>query len=76
MLNFISSVALLLAQNEAEKSITLIGLAFFAAFMLFLALDSVIKQKFIPKNKTIRGFLIFLFIIAAIACIWYMIFIK
>ena len=76
MLSFLTSLSLLLAQNEMEKKITLIGIAFFAAFMFFLALDSTIKQKFVPKNGVIRGFLIFLFILAIVAFFVYTIFVK
>ena len=76
MIEFLSSLSLLLAQNEAEKNITILGIAFFAAFMFFLILDSTIKQKFVPKNGAIRGFLIFLFILAIVAFFVYTIFVK
>ena len=76
MIEFMTAISLLLKQNEAEKTITSIGLAFFAAFIFYLILDSTIKQKFIPNNKAIRGFLIFIFLAASIACICYIIFIK
>ncbi len=76
MTELLTAISLILAQNEAEKTITTIGLAFFAAFIFYLILDSTIKQKFIPKNGAIRGFLIFIFILASVACICYIIFIK
>lgn len=76
MINFLCSLSLLLAQNEAEKMITTIGIACFAFFIFFLILDSVIKQKFIPKEGPIRGFLIFVFLLAVIGFFVYTIFIK
>lgn len=76
MLNLLNSLAVLLAQNEAEKRATLIGLVLFGCFMFYLILDSVIKQKFIPKNGALRGFLIFFFVIIVIAILVYIIFVK
>ena len=76
MINFLCSLSLLLAQNETEKTITTIGIACFAFFIFFLIIDSVVKQKFIPKDGPIRGFLIFLFLLAIIAFFVYVIFIK
>ena len=76
MIEILNSISIMLAQNEAEKTITAIGIAFFAAFIFYLILDSTIKQKFIPKNPAIRGFLIFVFILAVVACVYYIIFIK
>ena len=76
MLDFLCSISLMLAQNEIEKKITIFGLICFAGFMFYLCLDSVLKQKFVPKNGVIRGFLIFLFVLAIIAFIVYIIFTK
>lgn len=76
MITFLSALSLILAQNDAEKKITILGLALFAAFMFYLILDSTIKQKFIPKNGALRGFLIFVFIIIIIALFVYIIFVK
>lgn len=75
MLNAIK-ISLILAQNNTEKTVTTIGIAMFAAFMFFLIVDSIVKQKLVPKDSAVRGFLIFLFIIAIIAYFVYTIFIK
>ncbi len=57
----------MLAQNSDEKSITIVGIALFAGLMLFLILDSLAKNVYIPKKGPVRGFLIFLLIVAIIA---------
>lgn len=76
MFDFLCSLSLMLAQNELEKKLTIFGIACFAGFMFYLILDSTIKQKFIPKAGPIRGFLIFLFLLAIVAFIVYINYLK
>ncbi len=76
MLNLLSSITLFLAQNAYEKKLTILGLALFAGLVFMLILDSIIKQKIVPKNDAVRGFLIFVFIVAVIAGLAYALFIK
>ena len=76
MITYISSLALLLAQNAEEKSLTYIGLALFAGFLFFLIVDTTIKGKFVPKKPVMRNFLIVLFILVIILLILLFIFYK
>ena len=76
MISAISSAVFMLAQNSEEKSLTILGLALFAALMLFLIIDSLAKNKYIPKKGPIRGFLIFLLIVAVIVVNLLIIFYK
>ena len=63
MISYISSLALLLAQNAEEKSLTYLGVALFAGFLFFLIVDSTIKGRFVPKKDSLRKFLIVLFVV-------------
>lgn len=76
MISTISSIMFMLAQNENEKSLTIVGVALFAGLMLFLIIDSLSKSQYIPKKGPLRGFLIFLLIIAVIAVNLLIIFYK
>ena len=76
MLQTLCSLVFMLAQNETEKSLTILGLTLFGGFMFFLILDSIIKGKWIPKKGPIRGFLIFIFIMVIIALIFLFIYYK
>ena len=76
MISYISTLALLLAQNAEEKSLTYIGLALFAGFLFFLIVDTTIKGRFVPKKPVMRKFLIFLFVIIVIIIILLFIFYK
>lgn len=76
MFNYIFSLVMLLAQTEKEKSITIVGLAFFAGFIFFLIMDTTIKGKFVPKKGPVKYFLIFLFILILIILIMLYIFNK
>jgi len=76
MMSLICNIALMLAQNETEKNMTILGVTLFCAFIFFLILDSIIKGKWVPKKGPLRGFLIFLFSIAVIAIILLIIFEK
>ena len=76
MISYISTLALLLAQNAEEKSLTYIGLALFAGFLFFLIVDTTIKGRFVPKKPAMRKFLIFLFVIIVIIIILLFIFYK
>lgn len=64
----------LLAQTEFEKNLTVLGVALIAGFFLILIIDALTKNKFVPKNKSMKGFIIFLFIIAIIVLILLFIF--
>ena len=75
-MNVIASIMFLLAQNETEKRLTILGVTLFAVLMCFLILDSLIKGQYIPKKGPIRGFLIFLLIVAVIAVNLLIIFYK
>ena len=72
----IASLVYMLAQNETEKNLTILGLALFAGLMFFLILDSLAKGHYIPKKGPVRGFLIFLLIVAVIAINLLIIFYK
>jgi len=67
MISFAYTLSLTLSQTLTERRITILGLAFFAAFMFFLIIDSALKQKLVPKSPVVRGFLIFLFLLAIVA---------
>ena len=60
---------MLLAQTEAEKSMTIISVALFAMFMLILLIDSVTKHTIVPKNSNVKLFIIFLLVCALVAII-------
>lgn len=76
MINSLVSLVFMLAQNAIEKRLTIIGVAIFGAFLLFLIMDSLAKGNFVPKKGPIRGFLIFLFIIVIVVFILLMIYYK
>ncbi len=76
MISVLNSFLFLLAQNDIEKKLTKVGLAFFAFFILMLIIDSILKNKLVPKSKEMRGFLIFLFIATIIALILILIYYK
>lgn len=76
MISYISSLALLLAQNAEEKSLTFIGVALFAGFLFFLIVDTTIKGKYVPKKPVMRNFLILLFILMIILLFMLFIFYK
>lgn len=76
MLNALCLVSLMLAQNETEKNLTKIGLAFFAVFIFMLILDTVVKHKIMPKSKPLQYFLIFLFVATIIALMLLLIYYK
>ena len=76
MLQTLCSLVFMLAQNETEKSLTILGLTLFGGFMFFLILDSLIKGKWVPKKGPTRGFLIFIFIMVIIALIFLFIYYK
>ena len=76
MISYVSSLALLLAQNAEEKSLTYIGLALFAGFLFFLIVDTTIKGKYVPKKPVMRNFLIALFILVIILLTLLFIFYK
>ena len=75
-MNVLASIMFLLAQNDTERRLTILGVTLFAALMFFLILDSLIKGQYIPKKGPIRGFLIFLLIVAVIAVNLLIIFYK
>ena len=76
MLQTLCSLVFMLAQNETEKSLTILGLALFGGLMFFLILDSLIKGKWIPKKGAARGFLCFILIMVVIALIFLFIYYK
>ena len=76
-MNFIlNSLVLLLAQNAEEKSITIVSVALFAAFMFYLFIDASIKGKWVPKKGPVKKFVVFIFIIAIVALTLLIIFYK
>lgn len=76
MIETLCQIVYMLAQNESEKSLTIVGLALFGALIFYLILDSTIKGKLIPKKGPLRNFLIFIFIVVVIAVILLCIFLK
>ncbi len=76
MIQTLCQIIFMLAQNESEKTLTIVGLALFGALIFYLVLDSTIKGKFIPKKGPLRNFLIFIFIMVIIAIILICIFLK
>lgn len=76
MISDLCSICLLLAQNEIEKNMTKIGLGFFAVFLLVLIIDASVKNKYVPKNKSVQYFIIFLFIATIVALILLLIYYK
>lgn len=76
-MNFdLNSLVFLLAQNAEEKSITIVSVALFAAFLFYLIIDASVKGKLAPKKGPVKTFIIYLFIIAIIALILLIIFYK
>ena len=57
-----------LAQNEAEKSLTLAGIIFMAIILFVLIIDSTAKYKsqYTPKSKKVQVFLWLFFIIVVV----------
>ncbi len=76
MIANLNSIVYMLAQNQLEKNLTIVGITLFSAFIFFLIVDSLIKGKFVPKKKDFRGFLIFVFILTIIAIILLIIYYK
>lgn len=76
-MNFdLNALVFLLAQNATEKSITLVSVALFAAFLFYLIIDASVKGKLMPKKGPVKKFVIYLFAIAIIALIMLIIFYK
>lgn len=76
MLQTLCSLVFMLAQNDTEKSLTILGLTLFGGFMFMLILDSLIKGKWVPKKGPVRGFLIFILVMVIIALIFLFIYYK
>lgn len=76
MIQTLCQTIFMLAQNESEKTLTIVGLALFGALIFYLILDSTIKGKFIPTKGPLRNFLIFIFVVVVIAIILICIFLK
>ena len=76
MIETLCSLFMLLAQNETEKSLTVLGVTLFGGFIFFLILDSIIKNKWVPKKGPVKKFLIFIFILVVIAVALLIIFYK
>lgn len=72
----LNALVFMLAQNAQEKSITIVGIALFAAFMFYLFIDASIKGKLVPKKGPVKTFVLYLFFIAIIALILLIIFYK
>ncbi len=66
MMSTIASICFMLEQNALEKDLTILGITMFGFLMFFLIIDSTVKNQYVPKKGPIRGFLIFLLIVAAI----------
>ena len=76
MLSMLCTQIFMLAQNEEEKGLTVLGLALFAGLMLFLLIDTFAKNKYIPKKSPLRGFIVFLMLISLIAVFLLIIYYK
>ncbi len=76
MISQLCSICFMLAQNETEKRMTKIGLAFFALFVLLLIIDTTVKNKITPKSKPVQYFLIFMFIATIVALVLLLIYYK
>lgn len=76
MIETLCSLFMLLAQNETEKGLTVLGVTLFGGFIFFLILDSIIKNKWVPKKGPVKKFLIFIFILVVIAVALLIIFYK
>lgn len=76
MISYLCSMAMILAQNAEERSLTYLGVAFFAGFLFFLIVDSTVKGKFVPKKDVMKKFLIVLFVLVIIILILLTIFYK
>lgn len=72
----LNALVFMLAQNAQEKSITIVSIALFAAFMFYLFIDASIKGKLVPKKGPVKTFVLYLFFIAIIALILLIIFYK
>lgn len=69
MAMLLSVMTFLLEQTAAEKRATILSVTLFAVLVFMLFLDSVIKNKIVPKNVNVRLFIMFLLIVAIIAII-------
>ncbi len=67
MMSALASILFMLEQNSLEKDITILGVTMFGFLMFFLIIDSTVKNKYIPKKGPVRGFLIFLLLLAVVA---------
>lgn len=76
MLNLLNSIYFILAQNEAEKSFTILGLTLIMGFIFYILVDTLGKNKWVPKGGNVKTFLICLFVIVIIALTLYIIFNK
>ena len=76
MFNALCSMIFMLAQNEKEKSLTVLGLTLFGGFIFILILDSIVKNNWVPKSDILRRFLIFIFVLVIIAVSMLIIFYK
>lgn len=74
MLNKLSSIIYMLAQNATEKRMTKLGVALFVGFLVILLIHTTIKDGWLPKSKSVTYFVIFLFIISVVALILLLIF--
>lgn len=61
--------ALMLAQTEQERKITVFGLMIFGFFLFVLFLDSINKGKMVPKKGPIKVAVIFMLVVVAIVLI-------
>lgn len=61
--------ALMLAQTEQEKKMTVFGLMIFGFFLFVLFLDSINKGKMVPKKGPIKVTVIFMLVVVAIVLI-------
>ena len=76
MLNRLSTIIYMLAQNATEKRFTKLGVALFVGLLVILIIHSTVKDGWLPKSSGLRYFIIFLFIISVIALILLLIFYK
>lgn len=57
-------MSLLLEQNEIEKRLTSIGLVILVILFLVLVIDSIVKERFVPKSGLVRGIILVCLLLA------------
>ena len=69
MIHLLNFLPFLLAQNETEKTISMVSMIIMGLILLFFVIDSTARYKsdYAPRSRSYKAFLVFLFLIAMAA---------